>query len=231
MAFTQTSTGFGSVPTIGSGQTYPTASEGNSGINPRNTFAPNPTPDASYSNSFLPANMTANLFNLSGVAGNLGTMMGQTAPQAASFINDTFNPNLNTMEQSFAQASMQDALRAMNQQTLRAEGQFENSPFHSSLPQVQREILSDTTNNLAKNFSQMGLQRQQIGAGLAQFPFQFPLQAADVGAQAAERTFNMANQAMNANLQFPLSIYNQIPTPGPVIATGGGQQGGGGKLG
>ena len=54
------------------------------------------------SNSFLGNTYTAPLFNLGGVAGNLGSMMGQVAPQAANFINGMFSPQLNQMEQSFA---------------------------------------------------------------------------------------------------------------------------------
>ena len=221
-----TDTGFTPVPTIGGGTTYPT-SWGSTDVNPRETFYPNPVPNSDYSNAFLPANMTANLFNLAGVSGNLGTMMGSVAPQATNFLQGMFNPGLNPMEQNFAQASLYDNSHLMNQAMLRAEGQFENSPFHSSLPQVYREIMNDTTNNTAKNFSQMALQRQQLSTSLAPTVFDFPIKAADVGAQAGERLFNISNQAYAAPYQIPLSLYNQIPTPGPVVTTGGGGQSGG----
>ena len=184
------------------------------------------TPSTDISNSFLGNTYTAPFFNLAGVAGNLGTMAGQVAPQAFSFLNQLFNPQLNQMEQTFASSSLQDALRAMNQQTLRAEGQFENSPFHSSLPQVQREIVNDTTNNIANQFASMGLQRQQLATSAVQYPGNFAMQAADTGAQAAERMFNMSNVAYNAPYAQANQTYSQIPIAAPVVTTGGGGSGG-----
>lgn len=181
------------------------------------------------SNSFLGNTYTAPLFNLGGVAGNLGTMQAQLAPLAQQFMGGLFSNQLNPMEQTFLNSSTDDLMRAMNQQTLRMEGQFENSPFHSSLPQVHREILNDTTNNIAQNFASAGLQRQQLGTGVAQMPFEFPIKAADTIANASQSLFNMANTAFLNPYQIPNAVNAQTPLLSPTVI--GGAQSSGGKLG
>jgi len=184
------------------------------------------TQQEQVSYDFLHPNYTAGLYNLAGAAGNLGTYTGLLAPQAADFMSQLWNPNLNNMEQTFLQSGTDSALRAQNQAMLRAEQQFENTPFHSGLNQARQDIVNDTTRNLAQSASQAGLQRQQLATSASQFPFEYTLNAANVGAQAGERLFNMSNQAYAAPYQIPLSVYSQLPIAAPTIAT---NQGGGGK--
>ena len=205
------------------GSTYQLGPEG------QQPFIQNPDGSNSdrTSNEFLHGNYTAPFYNLAGVAGNLGTMQGLIAPNAAEFQNQLFNPNLNTMEQTFLQSGTDSALRAQEQAMTRAEGQFENTPYHSGLNQARQDIVNDTTRNLAQSASQAGLQRQQLATSASQFPFEFALNAANTGAQAGERMFNMANQAYSAPYQIPLSVYSQLPIQAPTIAT---SQGGGSKL-
>lgn len=186
------------------------------------------TPQEQTTNNFLHSNYTAGLYNLAGAAGNLGTMTGLVAPQAADFLSQLFNPQLNSMEQTFLQSGTDSALQAQNQAMLRAEQQFENTPFHSGLNQARQNIVNDTTRNLAQAASQAGLQRQQLATSASQFPFEYTLNAANTGAQAGERLFNLSNQAYATPYQIPLSVYSQLPISAPTIATQ--QGGGGGKL-
>lgn len=179
------------------------------------------------SNTFLHPNFTAPYYNLVGVAGNVGTAAGSALPGATNFLNQLFNPQLNQMEQTFLQSGTDSALRAQEQAMTRAEQQFENTPFHSGLNQARQDVVNDTTRNLAQSASQAGLQRQQLATSAVQFPFEMPLNAANTGAQASERMFNIANQAYAAPWQIPLSVYSQLPITAPTIATNSG--GGGGK--
>ena len=191
-------------------------------------FIPNPDGSNSdrTSNDFIHSNYIAPYYNLVGVAGNLGTMQGLNAPAAAQFQNQLFNPQLNQMEQTFLQSGTDSAIRAQEQALTRAEGQFENTPFHSGLNQARQDVVNDTTRNLAQSASQAGLQRQQLATSASQFPFEYALNAANMGAQAGERMFNMANSAYSAPYQIPLSVYSQLPITAPTIAT---QQGSGGS--
>ena len=218
--------GFGNTQTpIGPGTNYP-SSLGSSDVpfNSYSTLNPSPPATDDYRNSFLNPNFTAPYYNAAGVAGNLGTQMGMITPQATDFMNQLFNPNLNTMEQAFMGAGAQNANRALEQAMTRQEGQFENSPYHSSLPQVQREMTEDTTNNLMQQASQLGLQRQQLATGASQFPFQFAMDAAQQGIKSSEGMFNMANTAFSAPYQIPMSIYSQVPVSAPTVVSSGGTQ-------
>jgi len=175
---------------------------------------------------FLEPNYTAGLFNLAGVAGNIGSMVGQTTPQATQFLGGLFSPTLNPMEQAFMQAGGEEQRRAMEQAMLRMEGGFENMPYHSGLQQVQREVLRDANNSMLREASQLGLQRQQLATGALQYPLEMPINAANTAAQAAERMFNMGNAAYNAQYQIPLSIFSQLPYAAPTVLQTQGQQGG-----
>jgi len=187
-------------------------------------------PDGSNSdrtaNDFINSNYIAPYYNLAGVAGNLGTATGSAVPGATNFLNQLFNPQLNQMEQTFLESGTDSALRAQEQALTRAEGQFENTPYHSGLNQARQDVVNDTTRNLAQSASQAGLQRQQLATSAVQFPFESTLNSANVGAQTAERMFNLANTAYSQPYQIPLSVYSQLPITAPTIAT---QQGGGGS--
>lgn len=221
----QSSTGFEGQQQGGGGDFYSLGPQPQQG---QQQFLPNPAGGDSdrTSNEFLHSNYIAPYYNLAGVAGNLGTMQGLNAPAAANFQNQLFNPQLNQMEQTFLQSGTDSALRAQEQALTRAEGQFENTPYHSGLNQARQDVVNDTTRNLAQAASQAGLQRQQLATSASQFPFEFALNAANMGAQAGERMFNLANSAYSAPYQIPLSVYSQLPITAPTIAT---QQGSGGS--
>lgn len=186
--------------------------------------APNAAAPQQVRNSFMPANFTAPYYNAAGVAGNLGTMMtAGVAPQAASFMQDMFNPNLNTMEQSFLGAGMQNASRLLEQAMGRNEMQYEDTPFHSGLMRQQGDTMNQFANDLVSQGSQLGLNRQNTAAQMSQFPFTYGLQAAQVGPNMSERMFNLYNSAFQQGTQLPMSVYTQIPVPSPVVtqSTGG----------
>ena len=96
----QSSIGFGEGQQGGGGNFY------SQGPEAQQQFLPNPDGSNSdrTSNEFLHSNYIAPYYNLAGVAGNLGTMQGLIAPQAANFQNQLFNPQLNQMEQTFLQS-------------------------------------------------------------------------------------------------------------------------------
>lgn len=188
------------------------------------TNRPNAAAPQEIRNSFMPANFIAPYYNAAATAGNLGTMMTSgVAPQAAGFMQDMFNPNLNTMEQSFLGAGMNNASRLLEQAMGRNEMQYEDTPFHSGLMRQQGDTMNQFANDLVSQGSQLGLNRQNTAAQMSQFPFTYGLQASQVAPNMSERMFNMYNSAFQQPMQLPLSVYTQIPTPSPVVTqtTGG----------
>lgn len=186
---------------------------------------PQPAANEEIRHSFMSPNLTAPYYNAAGVAGNLGTLTGQVAPNAANFMNQLFNPQLNQMEQNFMGASLGNALAGMNEGFNRQEGQYEGTPFHSGLPQAQGDVMEQMMRDMFQTGSQMGLQRQQIAASQAQFPFQFTAEAAQIPVQMAQGMFNQANTAFNAPYQIPSAVWGGYPVTAPatVVNQGGGK--------
>lgn len=173
-------------------------------------------------NNFLAPNYTAPYYNAAAVAGNIGTMLGQAAPGAASFLQQQFDPSLNSFEQSFLGAGLGNALTTQEQGFNRAEAQFENSPFHSGLNQAQGDVMNQTSRDLLSTAGQMGMDRQHTAAGLVQYPFEGAMQAAMVAPNLAEREFNMANSNFALPQQSAMQMWSGFPLPSPAIVTGGG---------
>lgn len=189
---------------------------------PDGTQIPGAQPQASQSirNNFLPATFAAPYYNAAATAGNLGTMQtAGVAPAAAQFMQQQFSPTLNPMEQSFMQAGMSNASRALEQGMTRQESQFEDTPFHSGLPRAQGDVMSQVADSLIGQGSQLGLQRMQMANQTAQFPFTYGLQAAQVGPNMSERYYNLLNNAFQQYTNLPLSTYSQVPIPSPVVQT------------
>lgn len=216
--------GFGTSPAVNQvGEQVPDA--------PPGATLPGPIPGAPQAtrNAFMPAVFTAPYYNAAATAGNLGTMQtAGVAPYAANFMQQQFSPTLNPMEQSFMQAGLSNASRALEQGMLRQESQFEDTPFHSALPRAQGDVMSQVADSLIGQGSQLGLQRMQMANQLAPFPFNYGLQAAQVGPNMSERYFNLLNNAYQQYTTLPLATYSQIPIPSPVVQTNSG--GGGSKL-
>ena len=189
------------------------------------TNAPNAAAPQEIRNSFMPQNFVSPYYNAAGVAGNLGTMATSVAPAATNFMEGMFSPNLNTMEQSFLGAGMNNASRLLEQAMGRQEAQFEDTPYHSGLARVQGDVMNQFANDLVSQGSQLGLQRQNTAAQMSQFPFTYGLQASQVAPNMSERMFNMYNSAFQQGTQLPLSVYTQIPVPSPVVS-----QSSGGKM-
>lgn len=179
-------------------------------------------------NAFMPANYTAPYYNAAGVAGNIGTMLGQVAPGAASYMQGLFSPTINAFENAYLGAGLGNSMVAQEQGFNRQEAQFEGSPYHSGLQQAQGDVMNQTSRDLLSTAGQMGMQRQQLANQMAQFPFEGAMQAAQVAPNMAERMFNLGNTAFQSPLQFGTNIWSGIPVPGPVVSTGS-SGGGGGK--
>lgn len=185
------------------------------------------TPSPGLVNSNLPQQFTAPYYNAAGVAGNVGTMLGQVAPGAQSFLQGLFSPTLNSFEQAYLGAGLGNALTTQEQGFNRQEAQFENTPFHSGLTQAQGDVMNQTSRDALSTAGQMGMQRQQLANQQAQYPFQGALQAAMVGPSMAEREFNLANTAFSTPYNLPMSVWSGIPVPSPAVITGQGSSSGG----
>lgn len=188
---------------------------------------PQPPSADPYRQAFMQPNLTAPYYNAAGVAGNLGTMWGQVAPQSAQFVNNQFSPNLTPMEQSFMGASLGNALAGMNKGFQRQEAQFEETPFHSGLPQAQGDVMEQMFRDMFQTGAQMGLQRQQTAAGLAQYPTEATMAAAQVPVQMEQGLFNQANNAFMQPYQLPMQVWSGIPVSAPALIA---NQGGGKTL-
>ncbi len=174
-------------------------------------------PSTQTSQSFLDPSLVAPYYNAAGVAGNLGSASAQNVAPANQFMQQLWNPNLNNFETSFLQAGLGNSQNLLEQGMTRQEDQFENTPFHSALPRAQGEVANQFARDAAQTGASMGMQRQQIGASVANQPFQQTLQSAMVGPQMSEQMFNMYNQAYNAPYNMPLSYYAQSPMISPTI--------------
>ena len=185
------------------------------------------TPSPSTINTNLPQQYTAPYYNAAGVAGNVGSILGQSAQGAGNFLQGLFSPTLNSFEQAFLGAGLGNALTTQEQGFNRQEAQFENTPFHSGLTQAQGDVMNQTSRDALSTAGQMGLQRQQLANQQVQYPFQGALQAAMVGPSLAEREFNLANTAFSTPYQLPMSVWSGIPVPSPAVLTDAGGGGGG----
>jgi len=205
---------------------FPTSQ--NTSTSVQSSPAPDPyAPTDTYRNNFLSSTYTAPYYNATGVAANVGTMLGQAAPGASNFLQQTFNPSLNTFEQAFLGAGLGNALTTQEQGFNRQEAQFENTPFHSGLNQAQGDVMNQTSRDLMSIAGQMGMQRQQLAGSMVQYPFEGALQAAMVGPQMSERMYNLANNAFSQPQQTAMQVWSGVPVPSPAVITGG--QSGGGK--
>ena len=176
---------------------------------------------------FMSPNMTAPYYNMAGVAGNLGTMVGQNAPAAAGFMGSLFQPELNPMAQAYMQAGLGNSLTGLEQGMMRAEDQYEGTPFHSSLPRAQGEVMEQFSRDAMQTAGQLGMQQQQLAAQAAPFNLQVPLQAAQAPVAAAEGMFNLGQQAYDSDTKLPMQFYQQYPVQSSTVVAS--QGGGGGK--
>lgn len=197
---------------------------GDSGIK---NIAPPPAADQATRDAFLAPNLTSPFTNASDVYGNLGSYSGAMVPQAAGFMNQLWDPNLNNFESSFLNAGVNNASKLMEQGLGRVEGQFEGNPSHSALPRAQGEVINQFANDAMSTAGQMGMQRQQLGAQMAQFPFQNTAQMAQNNVNNTQQLWNMGNQQFNAPIAAAMSYYTQAPFTAPTLVP---QSSGGGKV-
>lgn len=205
--------GFGTPPpAIDPGQTFPNSSQGDNPI-----LMPQPAANTATRQSFMPPNYMAPYYNAAGVAGNLGTMLGGAAPAAANFMQGMFDPNLNQMESSFMGASLGNALRGMDQGFQRQEAQFEGQPGHSGLFAAQGDVMEQAMRDLMQTGSQMGLQREQLAAGMSQFPFTGTMEMANQPVQLQSQMYNQLNNAWAQPYQEANTVYSGIPVSAPAV--------------
>lgn len=202
---------------------------GNRGFNPANVLptsqpgdvpigAPQPGADTATRQAFLPQELMTPFYNASGVNANLGTLLAGAVPDSVNFIRETMDPhNLTTMEQTFMDASHQDASEEMERLLVQQEGQFRNTPFHSAMPQQQGLIHDQLSRNMLNVGSQLALQRQELAGRLSSIPISGLQSSLEFGTQIPERLFNMSNQAFNAPYQIPLNVYSQLPFNSPTL--------------
>lgn len=188
-----------------------------------------PSANQDIRNSFLSPNLTAPFYNMAGVAGNVGTMLGSVTPGATNFLNGLFSPNLNNLEQNFMGANLANTQVALEGAQNRLMDQYEGTPMHGALMQQQRELQEGVARQFAEVGSQMGLQRQGLASQLAQMPFQGAMDAARVPVEASQGLFNMGNSAFNSYYNVPMQTYTQVPVSAPALVQSTSGGGGGGK--
>lgn len=202
----------------------PTVDNADSGI--KNLQAPSSAPD-SIRNSFIPPNMTAPFYNASNVFGNLGSYAGAMIPQSANFMNQLWNPNLNSMEQSFLAAGQANAQKLMENAMGQVDAQFETSPYSSARLQMQGDVINQFAKDAMQQAAGLGLQRQQLGLQASQFPWQAASSFADQNMSTIERLMNVANNAFNNPFSIALPFFTGAPFAAPQTLTtqGGGKSG------
>ena len=228
---------------INPGQTEPNASKTNS--NP--VIGAQPNASAQTSQSFLPAKLTAPLYNNAATAGNLGTQAASLTNGSTNFLNTMFNESgaggtannyLNQMQSSTlspaAQASLgagtQAATVALDQGMAQQNSEYMDTPFSSTNAIGQGNIIGQYANNLTTQAANLGLQQMQLGTNAAesqqsvanqqaQFPSTFALNASSVPVTDAQNLQNMGNSAYSSGYQVPESTYSQIPYLAPTTLT------------
>ena len=212
--------GWGSMPTINPGQVLPNSQAGDNPI-----LAPQPGPNVAQQQGFMNPALLAPFYNAAGVAGNLGTQMAGNTQSASDFMNGIFNPNLNSMESSFMGAGLGNALVAQQQGFGQQQAQYEGTPFSSGLMQSQNQVMEQTARDLMSTSAQMGLQRENLGAQMANTPFTDTMAASQVAPQLTQQMFNMANTAYQLPYQQATQVWSGIPisTPTTVVSQGSGK--------
>lgn len=72
-------------------------------------------------------------------------------------------------------------------------------------------------NNIVNQGANLALERQRMAAQSLPFTFGFPTQVATANQQAAAGMYNLGQQAMYGDTQFPMAVHGQIPQVAPTV--------------
>jgi hypothetical protein len=181
---------------------------------------PPAAPNQQQMQDFLPPILGDPYTNSINNAQNQANWFGQATPGAASFLSSIFQPGMTGMEQQYAGSAAQLGARQLGDTHNRIAGMFENSASHGSLAPAMMDATGQFNQQINQMIGQMGTQRQQLAGNLVPFAAGFPLQAGQAGQQAAEGLYNMGQNAMYGDLNFPSAqLGSNVYSAPSIIAT------------
>lgn len=183
-------------------------------------------PSQSEQNSFLPGILRDPYVSGMNAAAQVGSWAGAALPGASSFQSSLYSPGLNQMEQAFMQSGANQGLRGLADSFNRIDAQYEGTPFHSSRGTQMDDAALQFSDQMTGRAAGLGLQRQQLAASNLPVAFGTPLQAATSQQEMASGLYNLAQQGMTGELQFPLSMYSGYPMVSPAVVQSSGGRGG-----
>lgn len=215
------------VPFLAPGYPHPWNNPANTTVN-SGLIGPPPLPSAEYLNRFLPPILLNPFVSSINAATQMGSWAAQAAPMASGFQQGLYAPGLNPMEAAFMGSGAELGLRGLESAFNRAEAQYENTPFASTLHRQQTDAANKFAAQMANTASQLGIQRQQLATRNLPVAFGFPMQAGEAAQAAASGLLNLANAGVTGELQFPLAAYAGFPVVPPAIVqpapSGGGKK-------
>lgn len=176
-------------------------------------------PTGAYADAFLPDIFEQPYTNLINNAQTMANWSSQAVPGAAAFQAGIYDPNMTAMEQAYAGAAAQLSDRSLAATHNRLAGMFENSIGHGSLAPAFFDATNQANAQLNQMIGQMGTQRQSIAAQLTPFTFGFPIQAGQAAAQGASGLWDMGQNAMYGELNFPMAALGSNTVLAPSIIT------------
>lgn len=191
------------------GQPYPITAAAYTG------FGSNPSPIAppsqEYQNAFTP-----NIFRdpfVSGLnaAANIGSFAAQAVPGASQFQSGLYDPNLNAHETNFLTAGANLGLRGLESAFNQINSQYENTPFAASRGRQLYDAANQFGDQMMQTAGDMGMKRQALATQNLPTAFGTPLQANQYGQQSAAGLYNLFDNAMYGDLNYPTSLYAGYP--------------------
>lgn len=207
------------------GDVHPWNNPANTNVN-NGLIAPPPLPSNEFTSRFIPPILLNPFVGAINAATQMGSWAAQAAPMASGFQQGLYAPGLNPMEAAFMGSGAELGLRGLESAFNRAEAQYENTPFASTLHRQQTDAANQFAEQMANVASQLGIQRERIATQNLPVAFGFPLQAGQAAQQAASGLLGLAQQAMIGEMGFPLSAYSLYPVAPPAIIQPAPQQGG-----
>lgn len=176
-------------------------------------------PTAQQTRDFLPDILRDPYVNAINNAQTMANWAGMAVPGAAAFHADLYNPGMSAMEQAYAGSSAALGSRELAKTHNRIAGMFENSASHGSLAPAFLDATNQFNAQMNQMIGQMGTQRQQTAAQMTPFTMGFPIQAGQAGQAGAQGLYDMAQNAMYGDLNFPLAMFGSNPFMAPTVVT------------
>lgn len=181
---------------------------------------PPAAPNQEQMNDFLPPIFSNPYINQVNNAQNQANWFGASTPAAASFLQSLFGNGMSPMEQTYAGSAAQIGARQLGDTHNRILGMFENSASHGSLAPAMLDATNQFNMQMNQMIGQMGTQRQQMAANMVPFAAGFPLQAGQAGMGAAQGLWDMGQNAMYGELNYPMAMLGSNVYSVPTVIAG-----------